>query len=185
MRISVGRLPTRSCWAKGQPPRPPIAESETAAVGGVRGADQVGCAVWFCVEVNADFDLWVERDDRGDEVGDEGGGGETDGIRERDLRDAAIDEARAGVRNLVDRPWIVVRVSEGHGDVDDQAEVRSGREGVDCEEFREGFFGSLVLVSEQEVGRNGVGIADGRDAARGEGTLRSFFVDDDADDLNV
>src|SRR5580700_3941809 len=105
------------------------------------------------------------------------------GVGEGDGGDTNVFEPVERVLHNFGAPWLVVRIAEGHGDIDD--EVLVGSFGFTPESFGElaGFFAVHVGVGAAEVGRDGIGIADGGDARSGEGAFKAFFVHDDANDF--
>ncbi len=111
------------------------------------------------------------------------GCGEANGVGERDGLDAGVGEQVAGGDDFIDAPWVAIGVAEGHGDVGDDVEACFIRERSDGFEGVDGFFRGLVLVALEEAGRDGVGEAEGVDAAAVDGALHALDVDDDADDF--
>ena len=95
-------------------------------------------------------------------------------------------EQADGFDDFVDRPRIAVGVAEGHRDVDDRLRVRLSSA------FFSIFSSSSMASSSvwcwlfcKKGRRNRIREAERAHGLGGDGALRAFFVDHDADDLDV
>src|SRR5262249_47474721 len=82
-------------------------------------------------------------------------------------------------------PQIPVRIAERHGDINDDVQSRFISLLLDLFHLIKCLFRRLMLIALQKSGGYRVRETKGLDGLSGDSAIRTFFIDHDADDLDV
>src|SRR5712691_8814247 len=104
-------------------------------------------------------------------------------VRERNGAHAGVLQPLERVLHNLRPPGLIIRVAEGHGDVNDQVAMRGGCSLLQRLDEGPRFLARHIGVGPSKIRRDGIGVPDRRDAVSCERPFESLFVDDDADDF--
>ena len=109
--------------------------------------------------------------------------GQPNCIRQRDCAHAGILQPYERVLDDFRSPRLVVRIAEGHRNIDYELAAGSFRLALQLFDQRTRFVARHICIGAPEVCRNRVRVADRRHARSGERTFEALLVHDDADDV--
>src|ERR1022692_4908670 len=158
---------------------------EAATAGFIGRDDFRGGLVGAAVQVDSYLEITILGHHSGDDLLNLLGRRYAYGIGKGDRANLLQLEQANGFDDLIYAPVIAVGIAEGHRDVDDSVEPRFIGLLLDLFQFLDSVFQSLPLIVLQKCGRDRIRKTQSAHRLGRDRSLRTFFVDHDADDFYV